>query len=367
MAADPYIGRAGSVEPNDLASESAAAHLFERHSGRIFRFCASKLRSREEAEDATQTTFLYACRALQRGVVPRADLAWLLAIARNVCVERHRSRARRESVEVTRDVQALDGMVAAPERNGDLADVASALADMPEGQRRAILLREWQGLSYREIADRLDTSQGAVEALIFRARRSLAERLGSENGRARALRSFDVGSALAGLKSLLAGSAAKLAVTAAVVAVAAAAPIAVSLGDPARADRPGRPADSAAGRTAALERASAVGPSRTQSERARRAAVAAASHTSAGGQAGANAGDPVVPVGGDATSPDGASSSGGGATESVVESVTKAVESPTALVEDVTAVVEEAGVPVPDPPAIPSTPVSAPSVPDLLP
>jgi DNA-directed RNA polymerase specialized sigma24 family protein len=48
---------------------------------------------------------------------------------------------------------------------------------MPEQQRRAILLREWQGLSYREISDELELSQSAVETLIFRARRSLAQGL----------------------------------------------------------------------------------------------------------------------------------------------------------------------------------------------
>ena len=51
---------------------------------------------------------------------------------------------------------------------------------MPENQRRAILLREWQGLSYREIAAELELSQAAVETLIFRARRSLASTLESE-------------------------------------------------------------------------------------------------------------------------------------------------------------------------------------------
>ena len=48
---------------------------------------------------------------------------------------------------------------------------------MPEQQRRAILLREWQGLSYREVAAELEVSQSAVETLIFRARRSLAQGL----------------------------------------------------------------------------------------------------------------------------------------------------------------------------------------------
>ena len=62
---------------------------------------------------------------------------------------------------------------------------------MPEQQRRAILLREWQGLSYREVAKELDVSQAAVETLIFRARRSLAaglEQPGAGGGTACAAR-----------------------------------------------------------------------------------------------------------------------------------------------------------------------------------
>jgi DNA-directed RNA polymerase specialized sigma subunit, sigma24 homolog len=48
---------------------------------------------------------------------------------------------------------------------------------MPETQRRAILLREWQGLTYKEISTELGLTQGAVETLIFRARRALAQGL----------------------------------------------------------------------------------------------------------------------------------------------------------------------------------------------
>ena len=52
---------------------------------------------------------------------------------------------------------------------------------MPEQQRRALLMREWQGLSYKEIGEELDLSQAAVETLLFRARRSLAAGLGDES------------------------------------------------------------------------------------------------------------------------------------------------------------------------------------------
>ena len=198
--------------PSALADEAFEA-LYERYSSRVFGYCLKWLRSHEEAEDAVQTTFLYAMRGLRRGVVPRFDEAWLLAIARNVCRTRTEV-TRRRAVEVVRSPQLIEESFAAPARSDELAGLSEALGGLTEPQRRAILLREWQGLSYREIADELDLSQAAVETLIFRARRSLAARLRG------------AGSFLPWLKSFAGGGAGSLAVGATVVAVTAAGTIA---------------------------------------------------------------------------------------------------------------------------------------------
>src|SRR5687768_8383252 len=77
------------------ADATDAGRLFEEYSERIYGFCLRFLRSPTEAEDAVQTTFLYAHRALQRGVVPEAEYPWLHAIARNVCRWQQRTIARR--------------------------------------------------------------------------------------------------------------------------------------------------------------------------------------------------------------------------------------------------------------------------------
>src|SRR5205085_6601963 len=86
----------------------------------------------------------------------------------------------------------------------ELIPLEDALAEMPETQRHALLLREWQGLSYREIAAELEVSQSAVETLIFRARRSLARRLEAPRERLRRVgQAIDVGAALSALKGAL--------------------------------------------------------------------------------------------------------------------------------------------------------------------
>ena len=230
LVAVPSIGRASLVEPRrDAAEVNATQGLYERHAARIHGYCLHQLGSREEAEDAVQTTFMNAFRALRKGVVPEAEAAWLFKIAENVCLSRRRSSWRRNRIESPADFAVIEEIVASPNRQRDeLIGIEDALASMPEQQRRAILLREWQGLSYREIAAELELSQSAVETLIFRARRSLARGLtephaapqAKRKGFRRALHAFDVTTLLAAAKSLLAGSAALKGATAAVAVTA---------------------------------------------------------------------------------------------------------------------------------------------------
>jgi RNA polymerase sigma-70 factor (ECF subfamily) len=165
----------------------ATRRLYERHSSRIFGFCLSRLGSREEAEDALQTTFLNAQRGLGRGIVPEYELAWLFKIAQNVCHNRHQSARRRGRIEAIHDLDALQDVIASPDRSPavSLGELTRALGTVPIRQRRALLLREFQGYSYEEIANELDISVAAVETLLFRARRALAQQLEQSGARPR--------------------------------------------------------------------------------------------------------------------------------------------------------------------------------------
>ena len=117
--------------------------------------------------------------------------------------------------------------------------LTAALEHMPESQRRAILLREWQGLSYHEIADELKLSQSAVETLIFRARRALASNLESEAKQpgplSRMRKALDGGMLLAAIKGLFEGGAAA---KVAVVAVAASGTVVVATSQPGPVSKP---------------------------------------------------------------------------------------------------------------------------------
>ncbi len=213
------------------AAPARAEELFHEHSRRIYAYCLRQLGSPEEAEDALQATYLNACRSLLAGFEPEVAQAWLFKVAHNVCLTRQRSSWRRSRVERPQDIQSIEEFVAAPEdHGGELLGIEDALAGLPEQQRRAILLREWKGLSYREVATEMGLSQSAVETLLFRARRSLAAALDepeiAPERRARFLGLLDGGALLTALKFSLAGSlgsslAAGLAVTASTTLIAA--------------------------------------------------------------------------------------------------------------------------------------------------
>jgi RNA polymerase sigma-70 factor (ECF subfamily) len=187
--------------------------LYDAYAERLLAYCLHKLGSRPEAEDAVQTTFLYAHRALLRGVVPRSEAAWLFTIAKNICRWQRRTASRRAPV-ADLDPEVLPSFA---EGGNDLAHgLDEALASIPERQRQAILLREWRGLSCPEIASTLDLSEPATHALLTRARRSLASAY--ERVAGGPVLGVDLGAVLLQLRSLLVGSVAKVATTTAIVA-----------------------------------------------------------------------------------------------------------------------------------------------------
>jgi RNA polymerase sigma factor (sigma-70 family) len=149
--------------------------LYRRYVGDVYRYALAVMRNEADAEDVTQTTFMNAYRAFQRGERPEKPQNWLIAIAHNVCRQRFRQSARRPS-EVSFDDDIADRLVDDDDTpTGE--DIRRALGHLAFNQRAALVMRELEGRSYAEIAEILDLSTSAVETLIFRARRALREQL----------------------------------------------------------------------------------------------------------------------------------------------------------------------------------------------
>ena len=259
--------------------------LHQQYAQQIFNYCLRRLRSREEAEDAAQIVFLNAHRCLEEGIEPTSERAWLFKIAEHVVMYRRRTISRRARVEFPIDVDALADLVVAPGREtpAELHGLTDALARIPEAQQRAIVLREWYGLSYREVAAELDISASAAETLIFRARRRLAQELGGPAPTLRRRRPLGLASPLASSLKWLFGGGTTVKALVGATSVAVLAVGSAKVGPlrhpaaPARAAAPARvvalPAAAAPGHVVPLRRVSAVpaAPARKATPRVRRA------------------------------------------------------------------------------------------------
>jgi RNA polymerase sigma factor (sigma-70 family) len=153
------------------AIDEAFERLYRSYARDVYRYSLAVLRNPADAEDITQTTFLNAYRAYQRGDEPRQPKHWLIKIAHNACRTRH-LRAVRRPQEVPFE-ETVAAMPVAPEEAPKLGELLEALGRLPFNQRAALVMRELEGRSYAEIAETLELSVAAVETLIFRARRSL--------------------------------------------------------------------------------------------------------------------------------------------------------------------------------------------------
>src|SRR5262249_8611225 len=120
------------------------------------------------------TTFLNAYTALNRGVTPRDDLQWLIAIARNVCRDRFRVVKRQQEEPLEEDWTPV---VQAEALGDSVGEIAKQIAELHPRHRQIILMREFEGRSYSEISAKLGVSEAAVQALLVRARRTLRDEL----------------------------------------------------------------------------------------------------------------------------------------------------------------------------------------------
>src|ERR1043166_4957654 len=153
------------------SSDLAFEQLYERHARDVYQYALALLTNPADAEDATQTTFLNAYRALQRGDRPHRPHNWLIAITHNVCRMRWRQAGHRPKETPLDDAPVP---VALPQDDQpNLDDVLRALSRLSFNQRSALVMRELEGRSCNEIAETLGLSVSAVEALLFRARRRL--------------------------------------------------------------------------------------------------------------------------------------------------------------------------------------------------
>ncbi|HEV8631206.1 MAG TPA: sigma-70 family RNA polymerase sigma factor [Thermoanaerobaculia bacterium] len=180
QTADPDWELVAAVAGGD---RDAFAELVERHHRRLLRVCERLLGDAEEARDAVQEVFLKLL-VKAAGFRPRALVStWLYRIAVNHCLNVLRRRRLRRWVSLSpaeeEEGPALDPAEerADPQRELEARRswqvVQRAIGALPPSQRAVLVLARFEELSYKEIADTLGITLGAVESRLFRAMRAL--------------------------------------------------------------------------------------------------------------------------------------------------------------------------------------------------
>ncbi len=153
----------------DSSAAARLTALYEAHAADAFRYALHLTGRREDAEDVVQFVFLQAYAALNGGRALVNPRAWLIKATKHRSLNLIRDRRDAPAAEIhATGTLATDAGEAA-----ELADVRASLWSLPEPQHHAFVLRHWSGLSQAEIADVLETTAGAVESLLVRARATL--------------------------------------------------------------------------------------------------------------------------------------------------------------------------------------------------
>ncbi len=180
MSVDPDWEVLRRVARGDV---EAFAPLVERHQGRLLQVCTRLLHDADEARDAAQEVFLKALRGAA-GFQPGGRVfTWLYRIAVNHCLNRLRRRSLVRFFSLSRDDQeepAFDPADGAPDAERALdaerrwRATRLLIERLPANQRAVVVLAKFEGLSYREIAGILKTTESAVESRLVRAMRTLS-------------------------------------------------------------------------------------------------------------------------------------------------------------------------------------------------
>jgi RNA polymerase sigma-70 factor (ECF subfamily) len=171
-------GLAIAVGAAARGDQAAFKKLYEQYAASVYNLVLRCLRNTQAAEDACQEIWVKAYRELHRLDEPQAFPAWLYRIASRACVDAARKNRR---FPATTELTDYDTPDAAEDPEGSAIQrervrlTWEALAVLPARQHLALFLREMDRRSYKEIAQILDTSEAAVETLLFRARQGFAK------------------------------------------------------------------------------------------------------------------------------------------------------------------------------------------------
>ena len=162
--------------------------LVEKYQGRIYAVVFGMVRNQEVARDIAQDTFVKAYRSLDSFRLESSFYTWLYRIAMNLAIDLTRKGRRQATSSFDEAVAQRDGEgIDDPhhqdspamnfERKQLYAVIMDSLDKLPDDQKQILLLRELEGMSYKDISDLLDIPEGTVMSRLFYARKKMQKLL----------------------------------------------------------------------------------------------------------------------------------------------------------------------------------------------
>ena len=155
--------------------EQAFGEIYKRHSPRIFAYCKRYLNNREEANDIFQETFISFFKSSEQDREMTNVPAFILRIAKNLCVNSLKNKNKKfvhvsyEDFMAYNEVKTYDG------REELLDLINDALDTLPDKYKEMFILREYDGLSYSDIAEVTDETVANVKVRIHRSKQKIRE------------------------------------------------------------------------------------------------------------------------------------------------------------------------------------------------
>ncbi len=161
--------------------DDARREIVNRHADRLYGLAYSLVGNAADAEDMVQETMLAAFEQLGRFRGEASLKTWLSKILMRRAARHHRSERVRKTAPIrvmSDNARSPSGETRARSRDVSLhMDVMAALDQLSEDHRQVVVLREFQGMAYDEIAETLSVPRGTVESRLYRARQHLKELL----------------------------------------------------------------------------------------------------------------------------------------------------------------------------------------------
>lgn len=151
--------------------------LYDRHSGPAFHYLRLLLDDEARARDCLQETFLRVYRNLDRYDHERSFRSWVLGVARNVGLDALRREGVRKASPLEREPADHEGPFQTALRNEQDQLLSEAVASLPAGERAVFVLKQVEGLTYREIASTIGCSERTAQYRMRAAVETLARRL----------------------------------------------------------------------------------------------------------------------------------------------------------------------------------------------